>query len=145
MKQNIKIFLIALIIGMISSYIICYKFDNSLIVNALNNHVTCFVLGAYTNEEEALAKSQNYNPSTIYNDKGIYKVIIGVYNNKKSIALMSSYFNDKNIKYTIEELDIDSQFINQIKNYEELIVTSQNIYYESLNQEIINVFNEYMQ
>ncbi len=79
MKQNVKIFLIALIIGGIASYLVCYKFDNTIITNAIDARVTYFYVGAYNTEEAALNKSSKYNNSIIYKENGIYKVLIGVY------------------------------------------------------------------
>ena len=99
MKQNIKIFLIALIIGMVISYVFFYKFDDTLITNAIESKVTYFYIGSYNNIDEANKKKNNYKNSLIYNDNGIYKIIIGVYNKKECIELMESYFLDKGLTF----------------------------------------------
>jgi len=79
MKQNVKVFLVALLIGIVSCYIFCYKFDNTIITNALESKITYFSVGSYNSLENAANKKSNYKNALIYNDNGIYKVIIGVY------------------------------------------------------------------
>lgn len=144
MKQNVKIFLIALIIGMIASYIFCYKFDNTLITSAIESKVTYFYVGSYNNLETANNKKKNYNNAIIYNDNGIYKIIIGVYNKKDTIELMESYFIDKGITFRSATLKTDNAFLKQISNYELLIQSSDQSYYESLNNSLLKLFNEYL-
>lgn len=144
MKQNAKVFLIALLIGIGASYIFCYKRGDVLISNALNTKATCFYVGTYNNIEEAKNKQSNYENSIIYNEKGIYKVVIGVYTDREVIDLMASYFEDQNIKFYTKEIKITGEYINRVKNYEELIKTSSKEYYKSLNLSILKTFNEYI-
>jgi len=143
MKNNIKIFLIALIIGMATSYIYCTKFDNTIFTKALESKVTYFFVGSYNNEIEAKNKSNNIANSLIYNDNGIYKVVIGIYKNKDSIELMTSYFNDLGINFYKGELKINNEFIKNLETYEVLIKTSSKDNYANINNYILKSFNEY--
>ena len=120
MKHNLKVFLIALIIGMVASYIFCYKFDNTIISKALESKATYFYVGSYNSLNEATTKKANYKNAIIYNDNGIYKIVIGIYSKKESIELMSSYF-----------LDL-------------LIKTSEKSYYDNINNSLLKLFNEYI-
>lgn len=144
MKQNIKIFLIALVIGAIVCYIVCIKFNKPLISNALSTKATYFYVGTYNNLEDASLKQQTYSNSVIYNDNGIYKVVIGIYTNSNSKDLMASFFLDKNINFQIGEIKITGEFITQAENYELLIISSNKEYYENLNNSLLKVFNEYI-
>lgn len=144
MKNNIKIFLIALVLGMVASYIFCYKFDNTIITKALESKVTYFYVGSYNNEESAISKKTNYENAIIYNDNGIYKIIIGIYKNKDSIELMRSYFNDQGVNFYQSELKISNEFTKNLESYETLIRTSSKDTYHNLNNYILKLFNEYI-
>ncbi len=144
MKQNIKIFLIALILGIGVAMFINAKFDTSIITSALEARITYFSLGTYNNLEDAEKKSNTYKPSFIYNDKGIYKVLIGVYTDSQSMALMSSYFQDKNLVFTKGEIKVNNNLINNLKSYEVLIKTSNSSYYENINNSLLDTFKEYI-
>ena len=144
MKQNVKVFLIALLIGFGVSILINQKFDSSLITSALESKVTIFSIGSYTNIKLANAKKESYSNSLIYNDDGIYRVLIGVYKDKTSIDLMSSYFLDNDITFNKVELKVNNNLINALKNYELLIKTSDISYYDSINNSLLQIFNEYI-
>lgn len=144
MKQNVKIFLIALVIGMIAAFFICYKVDPAIISNAIESKVTYFYVGSYNNMEEAATKKNKYPNSLIYNEKGIYKVVIGVYNKKESIELMESYFNDLGITFYKKELKVSNELLKNMQNYELLITTNEKTYYENLNNSLLKLFNEYI-
>ncbi len=144
MKDNIKIFLIALVIGMACAFFVCYKYDNTIFANALTNKVTYFYVGSYNNLEEATKKKNQYKTAIIYKDDEIYKVIIGVYNKEESISLMESYFLDAGITYRTSSLKVDNEFIRNLDSYELLIKTSNKNYYENINESILNVFSTYI-
>lgn len=143
MKQNIKIFLIALIIGMIVAFFISFKFKEPIAL-ALNSKATYFYVGSYNSLELANQKSSEYQNSLIYQDGSVYKIIIGVYHDNEVIDLMSSYFHDSGIIFYQDELKVDSSFLKNIDNYELLIKASDNNYYESINNSILNLFSEYI-
>ncbi len=140
-----KVFLVALLIGGIVTYFFAYKFDKRIITEALEPKVTYFYVGSYNNLDIAQNKKNNYQNALIYNDKGIYKIIIGVYQDKDVINLMRSYFNDLGIKYQEEEMKINSDFIKAIEAYQLLIKSSEVSYYESINNSILKVFNTYLE
>lgn len=143
MKENVKIFLIALILGMVIAFFLSFKFQDQ-VAFAINPKVTYFYTGSYNSMELAEKKKDTYPNSIIYEDRGIYKIIIGVYQDSSVIDLMSSYFKDQGISFYQEELKVDSTFLSEISNYELLIKSSDLGYYESINTSILNVFNEYL-
>lgn len=138
-----KIFLIALILGMVIAFFLSFKFQDQ-VAFAINPKVTYFYTGSYNSLELAEKKKGIYQNSIIYEDSGIYKIIIGVYQDSNVIDLMSSYFKDKGISFYQEELKVDSTFLSEISNYELLIKSSDFSYYESINTSILNAFNEYL-
>ena len=144
MKQNVKIFLIALGIGMISAFVVCYKIEPTIISNALETKVTYFYVGSYNDINSANNKKSNYTNALIYNSDGIYSVIIGVYNKKESIELMESYFIDKGINFRKKEVKASQELIKAMRDYELLIATSDKNYYENLNKSLLKLFSEYI-
>lgn len=144
MKQNIKIFLIALGIGMISAFIVCYKIEPTIISNALETKVTYFYVGSYNDITSANNKKSNYTNALIYSSDSIYSVIIGVYNKKESIELMESYFLDKGINFRKKEVKASQELIKAMRDYELLIATSDKNYYENLNKSLLKLFSEYI-
>ena len=144
MKQNVKIFLIALGIGMISAFVVCYKIEPTIISNALETKVTYFYVGSYNDITSANNKKSNYTNALIYNSDGIYSVIIGVYNKKESIELMESYFIDKEINFRKKEVKASQELIKAMRDYELLIATSDKNYYENLNKSLLKLFSEYI-
>mgnify|MGYP000619622357 CR=1 FL=1 len=143
MKENVKIFLIALILGMAIAFFLSFKFQDQ-VAFAINPKVTYFYTGSYNNLNLAEEKKSNYPNSIIYNEDGIYKVIIGVYQDSNVVDLMSSYFKDKGITFYQEKLKVDSAFLSDISNYELLIKSSNISYYESINASILALFYEYL-
>ena len=144
MNENVKIFLIALIIGMAVAFFLSYKFSDD-VAFAINPKVTYFYVGTYNNVDDANNKARNYTNSLVYEDNSLYKVVIGIYQDKGVIDLMSSYFRDQGIVFYQEEIKVDSSFLSDISNYELLILSSDAAYYESVNTSILNLFGEYIQ
>lgn len=143
MKENVKIFLIALILGMAVAFFLSYKFQDD-VAFALNPKVTYFYVGTYNNLDVANEKKLQYTNSFIFENNGIYQVVIGIYQDKSVIDLMSSYFLDLGITFYQEELKVDNKFLSDISNYELLIKSSDVSYYESINSSLLNLFREYM-
>ena len=143
MKENVKVFLIALIIGMVVAFFLSYKFQDQAVF-AINPKVTYFYVGTYNSLDVANTKAQNYTSSFVFENNGIYQVVIGVYQDKNVIDLMSSYFLDKGITFYQEELKVDNKFLSDISNYELLIKSSDSSYYDSINSSLLNLFREYM-
>jgi len=144
MKQNVKIFLIALIIGMVGAFLVCYKIEPTIISNALETKITYFYVGSYNDLTSASNKKVNFNNAIIYNDNGIYSVLIGVYNKKESIELMESFFLDKGIDFRKKEVKASQELIKKMRDYELLITTSEKSYYENINNSLLKLFSEYI-
>ncbi len=143
MKHNLKIFFIALLIGICVALLYAYKFDNTIESWALGNKATIFYVGAYNNIDDATEKKNNYNTAIIYDDKGIYKVVIGIFTEDYSEELMQSFFNDAGISFNTCEVKVSSEFINISNSYEKLLKSSSKDMYESINNSILKLFNEY--
>ena len=143
MKENIKIFLIALILGMAVAFFLSYKFKEP-IAYALNPEVTILYVGSYNNIDTATSKQRNYPNSIIYEEEGIYKIVIGIFSDTTVLDLMKSYFHDQGLNFYEEKIKTNSAFLREINNYELLIKSSETSYYDTLNKSLLNLFNEYI-
>lgn len=143
MKENIKIFLIALILGMAVAFALSYKFREP-IAFALNPEATILYVASYNNIDTAISKQANYPNSVIYEEEGIYKIVIGIFSDKIVLDLMKSYFQDQGLTFYEEKIKTNSTFLQEINNYELLIKSSETSYYDTLNKSLLNLFNEYI-
>ena len=143
MKENIKIFLIALILGMAVAFALSYKFREP-IAFALNPEATILYVASYNNIDTATSKQANYPNSIIYEEEGIYKIVIGIFSDKIVLDLMKSYFQDQGLTFYEEKIKTNSPFLQEINNYELLIKSSETSYYDTLNKSLLNLFNEYI-
>ncbi len=143
MKENIKIFLIALILGMAVAFALSYKFREP-IAFALNPEATILYVASYNNIDTAISKQANYPNSVIYEEEGIYKIVIGIFSDKIVLDLMKSYFQDQGLTFYEEKIKTNSPFLQEINNYELLIKSSETSYYDTLNKSLLNLFNEYI-
>lgn len=143
MKENIKIFLIALILGMVVAFALSYKFREP-IAFALNPEATILYVASYNNIDTAISKQANYPNSVIYEEEGIYKIVIGIFSDKIVLDLMKSYFQDQGLTFYEEKIKTNSHFLQEINNYELLIKSSETSYYDTLNKSLLNLFNEYI-
>ena len=143
MKENIKIFLIALILGMAVAFFLSYKFKEP-IAFALNPEATILYVASYNNIDTAISKQANYPNSVIYEEEGIYKIVIGIFSDKIVLDLMKSYFQDQGLTFYEEKIKTNSHFLQEINNYELLIKSSETSYYDTLNKSLLNLFNEYI-
>ena len=143
MKENIKIFLIALILGMVVAFALSYKFKEP-IAFALNPEATILYVASYNNIDTAISKQANYPNSVIYEEEGIYKIVIGIFSDKIVLDLMKSYFQDQGLTFYEEKIKTNSHFLQEINNYELLIKSSETSYYDTLNKSLLNLFNEYI-
>jgi len=142
MKKNIKVFLVALIIGMITSYLIYYKYEDLNITNALESKATYFYIGSYNNLDIATLKSPNY-AYAIYKENGIYKIVIGIYTQNESIDLMETYFHNQGISFNKNTMKVASKFYKDCSHLELLIKNGNYSSYPSINESILKLFNEY--
>ena len=143
MKENIKIFLIALILGMAVAFALSYKFREP-IAFALNPEATILYVASYNNIDTATSKQANYPNSVIYEEEGIYKIVIGIFGDATVLDLMKSYFQDQGLTFYEEKIKTNSRFLQEINNYELLIKSSETSYYDTLNKSLLNLFNEYI-
>ncbi len=145
MKQNFKVFFVALILGIgISLIYQKYFSDQNILTFAKESTITYFYVGTYNSEEEVKKMALNYANSLIYEDNGLYRLLIGACTNDNCLDLLSSYFNEENINYNKKTIKINNAYIREVQNYELLINTTDKKYYPSIISSILKTLANYL-
>ena len=144
MKQNKKVFLVALLIGFGVIYFYNSKFDTTIVTKALAPEATIIYVGAYNDLDKANLKKEEYPEAIIYNNENVYKVVIGLYSKKEVGDLIKGYFLDQNINFQETKIKVNNTLIKNIENYELLIKNSTTDYYTGLINSILNYFKAYL-
>lgn len=144
MKQNAKVFIVALVLGAVCSFIYCKYFPDSIMGLASDAKVTYFSVGTYNDKTSADIKKNNYPNAIIYNQDGLYKVVIGIYTSREATELMQSYFSDSGVTYTIGEAKVNKDFKTRAAVYDTLIKSSDKETILSINNSLLKLFSEYI-
>lgn len=142
MKKFLITILISISIGTLFAVII-YKRTNNKIELAVNsdNNITLFQTGVFKSEENAENYMQNYNSSIIIKDGEYYRVIIAILSNKDAIALEQKYFDDLGINYYLKKVIVsNNEFYSKLNEYETLILSSESDTYNTVNKEILKLY-----
>ena len=145
MKEKVKIFVIALVLGMV--VILGYQKyfeDKNIITLAKESKVTLIYDGTFNNLEEARKKQDEYKMAVILNDREVYRVVIGVSSSKDSLDLLTTYFDLKNIKYKTLEYKINNNFLKEIENYELLLKAGDKEYYSQVIEAMLKLLKNYL-
>lgn len=146
MKSYFKIGLIAVFIGGIIAFLFYKDINNK--VKALvkkDETISLFQIGVFKDKENANKFSEENKPSIIYNDDNYYRVIMAVsYSNEAKIK-MESYLKSKNIDYYIKEINVNKDFIETLKNYETVLLKSNNDeVLNNINNNVLKLFDSYI-
>lgn len=136
MKPYIKVLIAAVIIGVLIA-VFFYKDIKNEVIAITNNdsEISLFQVGVFKVYDNALNFSESFENSLIYEDNGLYRVIIGAaYHNEAKIKL-EQYFTEQNITYYIKEIKMSDSFIEEITNFELILIKTESF-------EVINSLNK---
>lgn len=136
MKPYIKVLIAAIICGILIAFFF-YKDIKNEVVAITNNDskISLFQVGVFKVYDNALNFSESFENSLIYEDNGLYRVIIGAsYHNEAKIKL-EEYFTSQNITYYIKEIKMSDSFIEEITNFELILIKTE-------SSEVINSLNK---
>lgn len=140
MKPYIKVLIAAVIIGVLIA-VFFYKDIKNEVIAITNNdsEISLFQVGVFKVYDNALNFSESFENSLIYEDNGLYRVIIGAsYHNEAKIKL-EEYFTSQNITYYIKEIKMSDSFIEEITNFELILIkTESSEVIKSLNKSILD-------
>lgn len=139
MKKIIKS-LIVLIIGIFLGY---YFNDTYKIKSIFTNKYKAFQIGVYTDYNTANTYSKKYKDSIIIKDNELYRVYLSILRNKNNIENMSKYLNKNNIEYYLKDIEIkDKNIIKELKEYENLMDSNNEIVFLEINKIIMEKYKE---
>ena len=136
MKPYIKVLIAAVIIGVLIA-VFFYKDIKNEVIAITNNdsEISLFQVGVFKVYDNAINFSESFENSLIYEDNGLYRVIIGAaYHNEAKIKL-EQYFTEQNITYYIKEIKMSDSFIEEITNFELILIKTE-------SSEVINSLNK---
>lgn len=136
MKPYIKVLIAAVIIGVLIA-VFFYKDIKNEVIAITNNdsEISLFQVGVFKVYDNAINFSESFENSLIYEDNGLYRVIIGAaYHNEAKIKL-EQYFTEQNITYYIKEIKMSDSFIEEITNFELILIKTESF-------EVINSLNK---
>ena len=136
MKPYIKVLIAAIICGILIAFFF-YKDIKKEVVAITNNEseISLFQVGVFKVYDNAINFGKNFENTLIYEDNGLYRVIIGAsYHNEAKVKL-EQYFTNQNITYYIKDIKVSDSFIEEITNYELILIKTE-------SSEVINSLNK---
>lgn len=136
MKPYIKVLIAAVIIGVLIA-VFFYKDIKNEVIAITNNdsEISLFQVGVFKVYDNALNFSESFENSLIYEDNGLYRVIIGASYHVEAKIKLEQYFTNQNITYYIKDLKVNQDIIDKISNFELILIKTE-------SSEVINSLNK---
>ena len=136
MKPYIKVLIAAVIIGVLIA-VFFYKDIKNEVIAITNNasEISLFQVGVFKVYDNALNFSEFFENSLIYEDNGLYRVIIGASYHVEAKIKLEQYFTNQNITYYIKDLKVNQDIIDKISNFELILIKTE-------SSEVINSLNK---
>jgi len=128
MKNRIIIpTIISLAVGSYLGYIIFNQYKNNETISTFNEEIKVYFLqqGVYSNIENIEKNTTMISDYIYFKDNEQYKVYVGITTNSDNAQKIKQIFNNKNYDIYIKEMTIlDKSFVEKLKQYDELISTT---------------------
>lgn len=137
MKKTMKTIFCAFLVGVGLSFITVCELKGKLSYFENKNVVTAFQIGVYKSKENARKMQEQHPGSISVLDGEYYRVFIGVAKDKACEELLERYYFDKKLTVYPKEIEVTSQFFQEINRYEEQISKDDVELFEKMNLEIM--------
>lgn len=140
MKPYFKVLIAAVICGVLIAFFFYKDIKNEVIaMTSQESNISLFQVGVFKVYDNAINFGKNFENSLIYEDNGLYRVIIGAsYHNEAKIKL-EQFFTNQDITYYIKEIKVNETFIEEISNLELVLVKTESAeVIDSLNKSILD-------
>ncbi|MDE5889006.1 MAG: SPOR domain-containing protein [Bacilli bacterium] len=140
MKKILIVILCAIMIGggaafyLFNKIVVKAEVDEKTLVNA-------FQIGAFSNYDNA-ERIAVRNNGIVVADEDIYRVYVAVLSDQEAIKKMKKYYEEIGLNYYLKEIAVNSSYIDNIKNEEELIKRSSSDTYVTINREMLQKYEE---
>lgn len=139
MKKRLIIIMLALVVGGSIAYFIFsrrYSEDSSSTVK-----VSAFQVGVFSNYDNAL-KVADRNNGIVVSDDDLYRVYVSILSSSEAVSKMKDYYDSIGLNYYLREIEVDDEFLSNIKNTEELLIVSDSDTYNIINLDVLNKYEE---
>lgn len=140
MKKYLIIILSAIALGGGLAYFIFYKV---MLKDSTSSTLTvsAFQVGVFSNYDNAL-KVADRNNGIVIPDDDLYRVYVAILYDNDAIDKLSNYYKTIGLNYYLKEISVTQDFINNIKDDEELIKKSSSETYSTINLDVLNKYKE---
>ncbi len=103
--------------------------------------VSAFQVGVFTNYDNALKVAQRNN-GIVVSDKDLYRVYVSILSSSEAVLKMKEYYDSIGLNYYLRDIEVDNEFLSNIKNTEELLIMSDSDTYNIINLNVLNRYEE---
>lgn len=103
--------------------------------------VKAFQVGVFTNYDNAL-KVADRNNGIVVNDNDVYRVYVSILSNQEAVEKMKEYYDEIGLHYYLRDIEVDDEFLNSIKNTEDLLIVSDTDTYNIINLNVLSKYEE---
>lgn len=141
MKKYILTIVMAILVGVIFG-LWYFKDVKEEVASALSISSTAnaFQVGVYQNYDNAVKEQAKYDYATIIPDGEFYRVYIGLSKEGIETELLKEYFDNKGYYYYIKKVVIPDSFIDSFKNYQEVLMNTDEI--DLMNKKILEEYSK---
>ncbi|MCH5166425.1 MAG: hypothetical protein J1F35_00900 [Erysipelotrichales bacterium] len=138
MKQNIYIICLVVFSIFIVALFMEVTEDKEIIpVMIDSNSAKLFKTGTYNTKDEA-EKEASLKKGIVMEENDTYNVYISILKNASNIERMINYLDENNIYYNLIDIQLDSEFVETLNKYEELMNNSTStVAFLQLNKKIL--------
>ena len=130
--------MLALVIGGSIAY---YIFSRECVDDSGKVRVKAFQVGVFTNYDNAL-KVADRNNGIVVNDNDVYRVYVSILSNQEAVEKMKEYYDEIGLHYYLRDIEVDDEFLNSIKNTEDLLIVSDTDTYNIINLNVLSKYEE---
>ena len=139
MKKYFTLIIVSLIIGFFLSYFVLHEYTNSSAITVYKEgeQLYFFKYGEYQTKEEMEVNTLNLENYIYQHNNNLYKVYIGVGQNKNNKTKIKNYSKDK-VKEVETFYISNRQFINDIDNLDNILISTDDntVIGEIINQQL---------
>lgn len=138
MKQSLYVSILIILSIFVGTFFMKISKEKEIIPTISDiNTAKIFQVGIYTNENDALKEASIKKGIVIKEDEN-YVVYVAILRNSGNIERMINYLTENNIYYILKDITIDSEFLDTIIKYEELMDNAtSDVAFIQLNKKIL--------
>lgn len=103
--------------------------------------VKAFQVGVFTNYDNAL-KIADRNNGIVVRDNDLFRVYVSILSSDEAVNKMREYYDSIGLNYYLKEIEVTTEFLDSIKNNEDLLIISDSDTYSIINLNVLNKYEE---